>query len=50
MNIVTLELSSKLLETLLCRYYEMVGYAIKLKFSSYVHLPSVNQIFQYRHA
>ena len=27
-----------------------LGHARKLKFSSYVHLPSMNQIFQYHHA
>ena len=31
-------------------YILAVGHTMKLKFSSYVHLPSMNQIFQYHYA
>ena len=31
-------------------YISALGQAMKLKFQSYVHLPSINQIFQYPYA
>ena len=31
-------------------YISVQGLAIKVKFSGCVHLPFINQIFQYRHA
>ena len=31
-------------------YISALGHAMKLRFNSYVHLPSMNQIFQYRWA
>ena len=47
MNIVTLERSYELLETFQCDimilYISALGYAMRLKFNSYVYLPSGNQ-------
>ena len=31
-------------------YFSALGHPMKLKFSSYVHLASINQIYQYRYA
>ena len=31
-------------------YISAMGHATKLKFTSYVHMPSINIMFQYRHA
>ena len=51
MNIVTLELSYELLgmfsADIMKLYISALGHKRKLKFSSYVHLPPINQLFQY---
>ena len=47
MNIVTLECFNTDIMKL---YISALGHSMKLRFNSYVHLPSMDQIFQYRYA
>ena len=46
MNIVTLECFNT--DIMKLNYISALGHSMKLRFNSYVHLPSIDQIFQYR--
>ena len=54
MNIVMLEWSYELLQAFQCdimkKYVSAPDHFMKLRFNNYVHIPCMNQIFQYRYA